>query len=32
MAVRMGAQSVLKFDPATRRFSRYASGFAWEAR
>jgi hypothetical protein len=32
LAVRMGAQSVLKLDPATRRFSRYASGFAWESR
>jgi hypothetical protein len=31
-AQRMGAQSVLKFDPATRRFSRLASGFAWESR
>lgn len=29
---RMGAQSVLKLDPATRRFARYASGFAWESR
>ena len=32
MAQLMGAQSVLKLDPATRRFSRYASGFAWESR
>ena len=32
LAPRMGAQSVLKLDPATRRFSRYASGFAWESR
>jgi len=32
LAVRMGAQSVLSFDPATRRFSRLASGFAWETR
>ena len=31
-APRMGAQSVLKLDPATRRFSRFASGFAWESR
>jgi hypothetical protein len=31
LATRMGAQSVLKLDPATRRFSRYASGFAWES-
>jgi hypothetical protein len=29
---RMGAQSVLRLDPATRRFARYASGFAWESR
>lgn len=29
---RMGAQSVLKLDPTTRRFSRFASGFAWETR
>ena len=32
LALRMGAQSVLKLDPTTRRFSRYASGFAWESR
>jgi hypothetical protein len=32
LASRMGAQSVLKLDPATRRFSRFASGFAWETR
>ncbi|MFL5616904.1 MAG: hypothetical protein ACJ79A_00760 [Gemmatimonadaceae bacterium] len=32
LAPRMGAQSVLKLDPATRRFSRFASGFAWETR
>ena len=32
LAPRMGAQSVLKLDPATRRFSRLASGFAWETR
>jgi hypothetical protein len=32
LAVRMGAQSVLKLDPATRRFLRFASGFAWETR
>jgi hypothetical protein len=32
LAPRMGAQSVLKLDPATRRFSRFASGFAWESR
>ena len=32
LAISMGAQSVLKLDPATRRFSRYASGFAWESR
>jgi hypothetical protein len=32
LAVRMGAQSVLKLDTATRRFSRLASGFAWESR
>lgn len=31
-ATRMGAQSVLKLDPATRRFARFASGFAWESR
>jgi hypothetical protein len=30
LATRMGAQSILKFDPATRRFARFASGFAWE--
>jgi hypothetical protein len=32
LATRMGAQSVLKLDPAARRFSRFASGFAWESR
>jgi hypothetical protein len=32
LAQRMGAQSVLKLDPVTRRFSRFASGFAWESR
>jgi hypothetical protein len=32
LAQRMGAQTVLKLDPATRRFSRFASGFAWETR
>ena len=32
LAPRMGAQSVMKLDPATRRFSRFASGFAWETR
>jgi hypothetical protein len=32
LAPRMGAQSVLKLDPATRRFMRFASGFAWETR
>lgn len=32
LAQRMGAQSVLKLDPTTRRFSRFASGFAWESR
>jgi hypothetical protein len=32
LAARMGAQSVLKLDPPTRRFSRFASGFAWETR
>ena len=32
LAPRMGAQSVLRLDPATRRFARYASGFAWESR
>jgi hypothetical protein len=32
LATRMGAQTVLKLDPATRRFSRLASGFAWESR
>jgi hypothetical protein len=31
LATRMGALSVLRLDPATRRFSRLASGFAWEA-
>ena len=31
-APRMGAQSVMKLDAATRRFSRFASGFAWETR
>jgi hypothetical protein len=31
LATRMGAQSVLKLDPTSRRFSRYASGFAWES-
>ena len=31
-ATRMGAQSILKLDPATRRFARFASGFAWETR
>jgi hypothetical protein len=31
IATRMGAQSVLKLDSATRRFSRFASGFAWES-
>ena len=30
LATRMGAQSVLKLEPATKRFSRFASGFAWE--
>ena len=30
LATRMGAQSILKLDPASRRFSRFASGFAWE--
>jgi hypothetical protein len=30
LATRMGAQSVLKLDPTSRRFSRFASGFAWE--
>ena len=32
LAPRMGAQSVMKLDPATRRFLRFASGFAWETR
>jgi hypothetical protein len=32
LATRMGAQSILKLDPATRRFARFASGFAWETR
>jgi hypothetical protein len=32
LALRMGAQSVLRLDPATRRFTRFASGFAWETR
>jgi len=32
LAPRMGAQSVLRLDPATRRFTRFASGFAWETR
>jgi len=32
LATRMGAQSILKLDPATRRFTRFASGFAWETR
>jgi hypothetical protein len=32
LAQRMGAQSVLKLDQTTRRFSRFASGFAWESR
>lgn len=32
LAPRMGAQSVLKLDPVSRRFSRFASGFAWETR
>jgi hypothetical protein len=32
LAINMGAQTVLKLDPATRRFSRFASGFAWEFR
>jgi hypothetical protein len=31
-ATRMGAQSILKLDPTSRRFSRFASGFAWETR
>jgi hypothetical protein len=31
LATRMGALSVLRLDPATRRFARLASGFAWEA-
>jgi hypothetical protein len=32
LATRMGAQSVLKLDPAAKRFTRFASGFAWESR
>jgi hypothetical protein len=32
LATRMGALSILKLDPATRRFARFASGFAWESR
>jgi len=32
LATRMGAQSILKLDPTTRRFARFASGFAWETR
>lgn len=32
LAPRMGAQSILRLDPATRRFLRLASGFAWETR
>lgn len=32
LATRMGAQSILRLDPATRRFTRFASGFAWETR
>ena len=32
VAPRMGAQSVLRLDPVSRRFSRYAAGFAWESR
>jgi len=32
LATRMGAQSIMKLDPTTRRFSRFASGFAWETR
>jgi hypothetical protein len=32
LAPRMGAQSVLRLDPASRRFARIASGFAWESR
>ena len=32
LAQRMGAQTVLKLDPTSRRFSRLASGFAWESR
>lgn len=32
LATRMGAQSIMKLDPATRRFARFASGFAWETR
>jgi hypothetical protein len=31
LATRMGALSILKLDPATRRFARFASGFAWES-
>jgi hypothetical protein len=32
LAPRMGAQTVLKLDPVTRRFTRLAAGFAWETR
>jgi hypothetical protein len=32
LATRMGAKSILKLDPVTRRFTRFASGFAWETR
>ena len=32
LATRMGAQSILKLDPTSRRFARLASGFAWETR
>ena len=32
LATRMGAQSILKLDPTSRRFARFASGFAWETR
>jgi len=32
LATRMGAQSIMKLDPTTRRFARFASGFAWETR
>ena len=32
LATRMGAQSILKLDPGSRRFARFASGFAWETR